>query len=267
MIWKRSRGMSRAGYKRMEDGSGTGDTSDCGIHTNDNHATDTSIVYPNTVQSNTIFSAKLRCGCCGAYYGPKIWISTTKFRRVVWQCNARYRKDDPNNPGKKLHCSSPVLMEPEIESAFVRAVDIMAREKDTLLTSQTAELERLKDMTDLEAEQKTLTEQMAADKAAVDRMIAENTMRPQDQEEYSAKYTEIENRYNAGRNRCQEIQEEMGARKVRARELERFIDKLETLESVTEFDEGLWSELVDHVTVHTKENIVFSMVGGVEIEV
>ena len=35
---------------------------------------------------------------------------------------------------------------------------------------------------------------------------------------------------------------------------------------VTEFDEALWGGLVDHMTVHTKDNIVFTLTSGMEIK-
>ena len=41
----------------------------------------------------TIFSSKIRCGCCGGWYGPKVWHSTDKYRRVIWQCNSKFKKD------------------------------------------------------------------------------------------------------------------------------------------------------------------------------
>ena len=35
---------------------------------------------------------------------------------------------------------------------------------------------------------------------------------------------------------------------------------------VTEFSEELWGSLVDHVTVYSKENIVFTLTSGREIK-
>ena len=37
------------------------------------------------------FSAKIVCGDCGEYYGPKVWHSTDKYRRVIWQCNRKFK--------------------------------------------------------------------------------------------------------------------------------------------------------------------------------
>ncbi len=54
---------------------------------------------------------------------------------------------------------------------------------------------------------------------------------------------------------------------VRGREFGRFIHSLEALpEIVSEFSEELWGSLVDYVTVHSKDNIVFTLTSGMEIK-
>ena len=54
---------------------------------------------------------------------------------------------------------------------------------------------------------------------------------------------------------------------IRRREFGRFIQSVETLpDAITEFDEALWGSLVDHVTVHNKDNIVFTLTSGMEIK-
>ena len=37
------------------------------------------------------FSAKLVCGDCGEFFGSKVWHSTDKYRRVIWQCNGKFK--------------------------------------------------------------------------------------------------------------------------------------------------------------------------------
>lgn len=39
------------------------------------------------------FSGKIVCGECGSFYGSKVWHSTSKYRRVIWQCNAKFKND------------------------------------------------------------------------------------------------------------------------------------------------------------------------------
>lgn len=60
---------------------------------------------------------------------------------------------------------------------------------------------------------------------------------------------------------------EITQRGIRRREFGRFIQSLEKLpDMVTEFSEELWGSLVDHVTVHSKENIIFTLTSGMEIK-
>ena len=33
----------------------------------------------------SIFSSRIICGDCGSYFGSKVWNSTSKYRRVIWQ--------------------------------------------------------------------------------------------------------------------------------------------------------------------------------------
>ena len=55
---------------------------------------------------------------------------------------------------------------------------------------------------------------------------------------------------------------------IRRRKIERFIESVKALpELITEFDESLWAGLVDSLTVHSKDRIVFTLTGGMEIEV
>ena len=39
-----------------------------------------------------IFTGKVRCGDCGNTYGPKVWHSNDKYRKVIWQCNSKFKR-------------------------------------------------------------------------------------------------------------------------------------------------------------------------------
>ena len=55
---------------------------------------------------------------------------------------------------------------------------------------------------------------------------------------------------------------------VRRRKIERFIENVKDLpELITEFDESLWAGLVDSLTVHSKDRIVFQLTFGMAMEV
>ena len=134
-----------------------------------------------------------------------------------------------------------------------------------------AELQSVRDTLsgteELEAEQKRLAEQMNADADAVQNLIAENARVAQDQEAYSQRYEARVSRFEETKAKYEKVTEEISAKGIRRREFDRFIKAVEKLpRTVTEFDEALWGALVDHLTVHAKDNIVFTLTSGTEIK-
>ena len=207
----------------------------------------------------TIFSSKIQCGCCGAWYGSKVWHSTDKYRRVVWQCNARFKD--------KTHCHTPHLTEDEIREAFVRVVNSLITDREEILTELRAVRDTLSGTEGLEAEQKRLAEQMNADAEAVQSLIAENARVAQDQTKYNIRYEALASRFEDTKERYEQVTSDITARGIRRREFDQFIRAVESLpDAITEFDEALWGSLVDHLTVHAKDNIVFTLTSGMEIK-
>ena len=207
----------------------------------------------------TIFSSRIRCGCCGGWYGSKVWHSTDKYRRVIWQCNSKFKD--------QTRCQTSHLTEDEIREAFIRVVNSLITDRKEVLT----ELRSVRDMFTcieaLEKNQKKLAEQMNVDADAVQNLIAENARVAQNQEEYTIRYDALVSRFETTKAEYEKITADIAAKGIRRRELERFIQSVEKLpEVVTEFDEALWGSLVDHLTVNAKDDIVFTMASGMEIK-
>ena len=59
------------------------------------------------------FSGKIICSECGSFFGSKVWHSTSKYRRVIWQCNHKFKN--------KEKCKTPHLYEDDLKAAFVKA--------------------------------------------------------------------------------------------------------------------------------------------------
>ena len=120
---------------------------------------------------------------------------------------------------------------------------------------------------DLEAERLRIAEQMNADADAVQALIAENARRAQDQEEYEIRFEKLSDKARESRALYDKVTADITMREIRRREFGRFIQTVEGLSGlITEFDEALWSNLVDHITVYNRENIVFTMTSGMEIK-
>ena len=183
----------------------------------------------------TIFSSKIQCGCCGAWYGSKVWHSTDKYRRVIWQCNSKFKD--------QTRCQTPHLTEDEVKAAFLRAVNSVIADRKEILKELRAVRDTLSGTEELEEEQKRLAEQMNVDADAVQEIIAENARVAQDQDEYNVRYNALASRFEDTKAKYEKATADIAAKGIRRRELERFILAVEKLpEMVTEFDEALWGQ-------------------------
>ena len=213
----------------------------------------------------TIFSGKIRCGCCGGWYGSKVWHSNDKYRRVVWQCNSKFKD--------KTRCKTPHLTEDEVKAAFIRLVNKLSTDREFYVTELTAIKDRLGETTALEKERRILDEQLGIDAKAVNDLIARNARVAQDQKEYNERYDALVSRYEETEKKRDAVMEKIDQIMIRRRKIERFIESMKDLpEIITEFDESLWAGLVDSMTVHGKDRIVFRLtcsdgLGPGEIEV
>ena len=55
-------------------------------------------------------------------------------------------------------------------------------------------------------------------------------------------------------------------RGIHRRDIRCFIQNVEKIPAITEFDEALWGSLVEFITVNAKDDIVFTLTSGMEIK-
>jgi site-specific DNA recombinase len=84
------------------------------------------------------FSGKIVCGECGSFYGSKVWHSTSKYRRVIWQCNAKFKNDEK--------CSTPHLYEDTLKQAFLDDFNSLIENREEILQGYDAIIQVLTDM-------------------------------------------------------------------------------------------------------------------------
>ena len=119
----------------------------------------------------------------------------------------------------------------------------------------------------MEKERRILDEQLGIDAKAVNDLIARNARVAQDQKEYHERYDALVSRYEETEQKRDAVIEQIDQIMVHRRKIEQFIENVKDLpEHITEFDESLWAGLVDSMTVHSKDRIVFRLTCGMEIE-
>ena len=118
---------------------------------------------------------------------------------------------------------------------------------------------------ELEKQQAELKEELEVVVGLVERCVAENARTALDQDEYSERYNGLVSRYEAVKAQFDEVTQAIADKNDRKKLLEQFLRMVETQEPVTEFDERLWSSLVDFVTVYREKDIRVTFKDGTEI--
>ena len=89
----------------------------------------------------------------------------------------------------------------------------------------------------------------------------------QNQKEYNERYDALVSRYEDTERKRDAVVEQIDQIMIRRRKLERFIKTVKALpELITKFDTGLWAGLVDSMTVHGKDRIVFRLTCGMDVD-
>ena len=208
--------------------------------------------------SVSIFSNKIKCGCCGGWYGAKVWHSTDKYRRVIYRCNKKYA-----HKGKP--CSTRHLTEEEIKRIFVKALNSLVEVKENVIVElrslidgicRTEEL--IEEHDRAEQELRVLTEQL-------ENLIRENARVAQDQTAYLKQENEIRRLYVEKQGHLASLDEQIAERESKRNNLEGMIQAVCGIDGEqVAFDEELWGGLLDHIEVKKDGQIVVVFKGGIE---
>ena len=214
-----------------------------------------------TYSGTSLFSAKLVCGDCGAYYGRKIWHSTDKSRRAVWQCNRKFSKD-------KEKCVTPTLSEDSIRNAFITAYSQLTKHREIAIADCAVLLDMVTDCRAIDEKITALNEEIAVVAEMVKSYIKENATTALSQEDYAKRYDSLNARYENASSKLAELQKEKESKQLRGVELRCFLDALRDAPTVLDdFDCRLWTMLVEKVMVFRDGRMTFRFKDGQEIEV
>ena len=204
-----------------------------------------------------VFSGKLICGDCGGFYGQKVWHSNDPYRKVIWQCNEKFKNE------KK--CETPTLEPETIQQMFLKAYNELMGNRGELISACEDMLTYLTDSTALDDKIQELNEEIKTVAELVNKCVLENSEIEQPQEEYSRKYNSLVERYESTVAKLDEVKAEREKRENRNRELRIFISSIKKQPLVAEtWNEELWLGLIDTATVHKDGSITFRFKNGME---
>ena len=208
---------------------------------------------------NSVLATRIVCGDCGSFFGPKVWNSTSKYKRTVWQCNSKFKGT--------AKCHTPHLEEQEIKSRFIAVMNKLLPSKEPLLEDCRVMQETLTDCTKIDAQLGDLMAELEVVTELTRKCIAENAASAIDQVEYEKRYNALNARYDTARGKIEALEAKKAARTGEADRIGAFMfEILELDEPLDTFDERLWLAVIDHATVFPDGRMVFTLTNGTEIE-
>ena len=211
--------------------------------------------------SVSIFANKNKCGCCGGWYGAKVWHSTDKYRRVIYRCNKKYA-----HKGKP--CNTRHLTEEEIKQTFVKALNSLVEVKENVIAELQALIDDICQMEELIEERDKVEQELSVLAERLEKLIRENARVAQDQTVYLKQENEIRARYMEKQAYLERLDDQIAERESKRNILEAMIQVVCGINGEQlAFDETLWGGLLDHIVVKKDGAVVVVFKGGIEIGV
>ena len=209
----------------------------------------------------SIFANKIKCDCCGGYYGAKVWHSTDKYRRVIYRCNKKYA-----HKGKP--CGTRHLTEEEIKQIFVKALNSLVEVKENVIAELTDLIDSVCRTGTLMEDRNSVEQELSVLAGRLEALIRENARVAQDQTAYLKQENEIRALYVEKQGHLEKLDERIAARESKRNTLEGMIQVVCGINGeLVEFDEDLWSGLLEHIVVKEGGAAVVVFKGGIEIGV
>lgn len=208
--------------------------------------------------STGLFSSQLICGDCGSFYGAKVWHSTDKYRRVVWQCNGKYHGD------KK--CTTPHLTDDQVKDLFLRALNQILVDKESTVNDLESVRRKVLDVEKLEKD--LAFAELEFDRVSKDFNDYVSGHAITEADITDGVFAELERKYSDFRKRTEKLRGDIADRRRRGAAIGRFIDEMKSWdEPFQEFTDDLWYGLGDSILIKDKKNAVVKFKSGLEISV
>ena len=209
----------------------------------------------------SIFANKIKCGCCGCWYGAKVWHSTDKYRRVIYRCNKKYA-----HKGKP--CGTRHLTEEEIKQIFVKALNSLVEVKENVIAELCSLIDSVCQTGELVDEHDRAEQELGILAEQLETLIRENARVAQDQTMYLKQENEIRALYLEKQGHLARLDEQIAEREGKRKTLEGMIYALCGISGERlEFDEELWGGLLDHIVVKGDGQAVVVFKARIEIDV
>ncbi len=120
------------------------------------------------------------CANYGSYFGAKTWLSTSKYKRVVWLCSGKYKN--------KENFKCPHFTEGEIKEKFIEELNTLLLDKKKIIEDISLIKDEVFDTSRIEYELDMIADELNLIPKEVEDHIHQNMSRSQNQHEYNKVY-------------------------------------------------------------------------------
>ena len=208
----------------------------------------------------SVLSAKLICEDCGGFFGSKVWHSTDKYRRTVWQCNGKFKGEE--------RCMTPVVDTETVQRKFIQAYNRLMCNRRELVEDCEQMRRALTDCSSLDADISRFDEEVRIVAELVEAAVRENASTAQSQEAYYRKYEALTQRYETASAELARLQSQRTLRQQQDKAMGLFIRTLKKQPEVMDtWDDTIWTVMVEKAVVHKDGTITYVFYNGARITV
>lgn len=209
-------------------------------------------------RKGSVFSGMVFCADCGSPYISKTWHSTDKYRRTIWQCEAKYQTCNT--------CSTPHFKEEELKELAVKAINQVLTNKKEMIAVLTDSLEQVFSTKALEAEVSSLENELSVLRGMADNAFQRMSIPGPGQMEASAQYDEVSKKHSTLIDKYQSLSDKLEAKKSKRLTIECFIAEIKKQDQLlTEFDSALFAALVIKMKIHSKDKVEVEFKDGTRL--
>ena len=203
-------------------------------------------------------STKLICADCGGFYGSKVWNSNSKYRRIIWRCNNKYKDE--------TKCATPHVTEDEVRQKFIEAFNTLIGYRDELIVNCRLAQSALCDTVSLDAELDDLHRELEVITELARKSIFDRAHGSMNQDEWAARDSGYQERHSQAKERIAQLEIQKHEKQHKSKDLDYFIRNLSAREkTINAFDQQIWTAAIDRVVIESSGKLTFRFKDGTEI--
>ena len=205
-----------------------------------------------------ILTSRIKCGECGGSYGAKVWHSSSKYKKVIYQCNRKY--------AGKEKCTTPAIRADDVEERFVNVVNSLFENKEEIISNLEMVLDKIDSKMELTKEKDKLEKSLTEQVEKIQELIEVNSRVAQNQNKYKKEYDALIQEYEETKSKYEQLESEISRKAAKHQMLKDYINTLKKQNKPLEKFNGLiWGSLLESATIKDKDTIVFRFKDGTEI--